>query len=68
MADEAPSPIRVLIVPIRLTIETYALRLVHYELTAEDFRRWEQVLKEMRTACRKQDTAGVVETDVAFHR
>lgn len=68
VAEEAPKPIREVIVPIRCTIETYALRLIHDELTPEDFEHWEQILKEMRAACRKRDVAGVVEADIAFHR
>ena len=68
VAAEAPKAIRELIVPIRRTLEIYALRQIYDELTDADFRHWETILKDMRTACRKRDTHGVVEADLAFHR
>lgn len=64
----APKDVRELIVPIRRTIEIHALRHVYDDLTPADFARWDEILADMKTACRKQDVHGAVEADVAFHR
>ena len=68
VAPEAPKTIRRLIVPIRRSIETHALQLVFDELTEEDFRRWEDIVDQMRPACQKGDFHALAELDIAFHR
>lgn len=68
VAPEAPSPIRGLIVPIRRTIEAYALEVIFDELTADDLRLWDGIVAEMRVACEKGDLHAVAELDIAFHR
>lgn len=68
VAPEAPREIRSLIVPIRRTIEVYALQLVFDELGDEDFAAWGAVLDRMRDACGRRDFHAVAEADIAFHR
>ena len=68
VASEAPKAIRDVIVPIRRTVEAYALREVFSDLTAEDFQAWEQILEKMKMACENQDRHTVAECDLAFHR
>lgn len=68
VAPEAPREIRQLIIPIRRTVEAYALQLVFDELTEDDFQRWEHVLEKMQTAIRHSDYFAVAEADLAFHR
>jgi GntR family transcriptional regulator, rspAB operon transcriptional repressor len=63
-----PNSIRALIVPIRRTIETFALQLIFDELNEDDFRRWEAILNRMARACQEMDTVAAVEQDIAFHR
>jgi len=68
VAPEAPREIRNLIVPIRRTVEVYALRLVFDELAEPDFAAWGAVLDRMREACARRDFLAVAEADLAFHR
>lgn len=68
VAPEAPREIRQLIIPIRRTVEAYALQLVFDELTDADFQRWEEVLQKMKTAGEQNDFYAVAEADIAFHR
>jgi DNA-binding GntR family transcriptional regulator len=68
VAPEAPREIRQLIIPIRRTVEAYALQSVFDELTDADFRRWEEVLLKMKAAGEQNDFFAVAEADIAFHR
>ena len=68
VASPTPDSVRALILPIRRTIEIYALRLIFDDLKQEDFDRWELILKKMAIACDEKDAAAAVEQDVAFHR
>jgi len=68
VAPEAPREIRNLIVPIRRTVEVYALRLVFDELAEPDFDAWGDILGRMREACARRDFHAVAEADLAFHR
>ena len=63
-----PDAIQQFVMPIRRTIESYALRLFHHELQEQDFVRWNEILERMRTACQQGDLATIAELDVAMHR
>jgi DNA-binding GntR family transcriptional regulator len=68
VAPEAPKAIRDLIVPIRRTVEAYALRLIFSDLTSENYQAWEEILAKMKAACARQNVHTVAECDLAFHR
>jgi len=68
VAPEAPREIRNLIVPIRRTVEVYALQLIFDELQAGDFALWEEILQRMQDACERRDFHAIAEADIAFHR
>src|SRR5262245_21011464 len=68
VATSPPDSIREFIVPLRRTIETYALRQFFHEIGPSDLKRWQQILARLREACRQRDFAATAECDIAFHR
>lgn len=68
VAPAAPDVVREIVIPIRLTIETFALRQFIEEAAEEDFDHWDSILKRLRTACERADFAEIAEQDIAFHR
>ncbi|WP_437227331.1 GntR family transcriptional regulator [Planctomicrobium sp. SH661] len=68
VASMPPDSIREFVVPIRRSVETFALRSVFDSLTEADFRQWENVLDKMRQACIDRDYPSIGEQDIAFHR
>ncbi len=68
VAPSAPDAVRELIVPIRRTIETYALKVIYDSLTDADWNAWDDLLHGMERACRAKDVSGIVRCDLAFHR
>lgn len=68
VAPEPPDEIREVIVPIRRTIETYALKSVFDTLETQDFRMWDEILHRLELACRDADEESIALHDIAFHR
>jgi DNA-binding GntR family transcriptional regulator len=68
VAPAAPNVVRELVVPIRRTLETFALRQFVEDINDDDFDRWELILSRMQRACERVDFAEVAEQDIAFHR
>lgn len=67
-APEPTDDVRDLIVPIRRTIETYALKLFFDSIDDRDFRIWDEILHKLERACREGDEEQIVLQDIAFHR
>ena len=59
---------RDLLTPLRLQIETYALRLCFASLDEAAFAEWDAMLTRMRHACELRDRAAILDADFAFHR
>lgn len=55
------------LVPIRLTLETFAFRRALDLLTAEDFGALEELVQTMRQAADSGDLTALAEADVRFH-
>lgn len=68
IAPPAPPEVRELVLPIRRTLETYALRQIFKELGPDDFRYWEDILFRMERVCRQGEAGEFPQLDVALHR
>jgi DNA-binding GntR family transcriptional regulator len=68
VAPPAPAAVRELILPVRRTLEVYALKQVFGRLTEADFRVWDDLLFRMERACRQRDVNLYPQLDVAIHR
>lgn len=68
VCQSASDEIQELIIPLRRTIESYAVKLFIEDLTEQDFLRWDTLLDQMKKACESKDFAMISELDIAFHR
>ncbi len=68
VAPSAPDAINELIVPLRRTIETYALKSFFDDIAEADFRIWDDILHRLKRACIEKDVKGITLSDIAFHR
>lgn len=68
VARRPPDSILELVVPIRRSVETFALRTFFHGINAEDVRAWGEILEKMRSACVAEDFEAIAEYDIAFHR
>jgi DNA-binding GntR family transcriptional regulator len=68
VAPPTPDAIQELVLPIRRTIETYALKHFFDSINDDDFRNWEEILQRLKRACQKRDFVACAEQDIAFHR
>jgi GntR family transcriptional regulator, rspAB operon transcriptional repressor len=67
----APPPAEVvteLLNPLRVQIETYALRLCLPVMTADGFDGLRSIIDAMALACRQKDDAAVIDNDFTFHQ
>jgi DNA-binding GntR family transcriptional regulator len=48
VARQAPDSVHELLIPLRRTVETYAVRLFYGTLNDDDFKAWEVILERMR--------------------
>jgi DNA-binding GntR family transcriptional regulator len=68
VAATPPDEIKNLILPIRATLESFALATIFDALSEDDFRAWDELLRQFKAACERDDRAATVNCDIAFHR
>jgi DNA-binding GntR family transcriptional regulator len=68
VAPPAPAALRDVFLPIRRTIETYALKLFFDEINEDDHRMWDEILERMEDACRRKDLQAISQHNFDFHR
>lgn len=68
VASEPSNALRELIIPVRRTIETFALQTFFGSINESDFLQWEEILHRMKIACQRRDYLAIAEQDLAFHR
>lgn len=57
-----------LIIPIRSSVELFALEMIFSDLQPEDFKAWESILSKLKEACTKKDYHAIAEYDIAIHQ
>ena len=57
-----------LVIPLRRTVEIFAIRQYFHEINKEDISSWEECLLNMRKACREKNFPKIAECDIQFHR
>lgn len=68
VADLSSDELAEILLPIRLTLESFGLKRTLPELTAENFRFLEDVVQGMEVAADDQDLNSLVDHDITFHR
>ncbi|MEQ9069466.1 GntR family transcriptional regulator [Gimesia chilikensis] len=68
VAPSSSKSMQELVIPLRQTVETFALRSIFDDLNDEDFAEWEALLSEMKAACEEQDFLQLTELDIKFHQ
>ena len=57
-----------LVIPLRRTVEIFALRQYFHEINIDDLRSWEACLKKMKKSCLEGNLQKICECDIEFHR
>ena len=57
-----------LVIPLRRTVEIFALRQYFHEINKEDIRLWEECLLKMKKACKEKNLTKIAECDIQFHK
>ena len=68
VAQRPPDAIRELVIPIRRSVESFALRSFFNELAPADFTEWGKIIARLQTACEARDYQAIAEHDIEFHR
>ncbi|MDZ4820282.1 MAG: GntR family transcriptional regulator [Planctomycetota bacterium] len=68
VAHRPADSIRELVVPIRRSVEVFALRSFYNNLKEDEIRVWDEILENLKRACEDRDFTRIAEHDIEFHR
>ncbi len=68
VAPSSSKSMQELVIPLRQTVESFALRSIFDDLNHDDFAEWEVLLTEMKAACENQNFLQLTELDIKFHQ
>jgi len=68
VAKRPPNALRELVIPIRRSVETFALRSYFSHIQDEDYAKWNAILAKLKGACEAGDFASIAEFDIELHR
>ena len=68
VAPSSSDSMQKLIIPLRQTVESFALKSIFADLNESDFEEWDLILSEIKTACEAQDYIALAELDIKFHQ
>lgn len=68
VAPSTSDSMQELIIPLRQTVESFALKSIFADLDESDFEEWELILQDMKRACENSDYSQIAELDINFHQ
>jgi len=68
VAPSSSDSMQELVIPLRQTVESFALKSIFVDLDESDFAEWDSILDEMKIACKTQDYVQLAELDIKFHQ
>lgn len=68
VAPASSDSMQELIIPLRQTVESFALKSIFANLNEADFAEWDSIVEEMKIACETQDSVQLAELDIKFHQ
>jgi DNA-binding GntR family transcriptional regulator len=68
VAKRPPNALRELVIPIRRSVEIFALRSYFSHIQEADFVKWNTILAKLKAACEAGDFASIAEYDIELHR
>ncbi len=68
VAHQPSASVRPLVVELRKTIELFVLEATFESITEEKVAELDGILQDIEKACKSDDTTGLVEHDLRFHR
>jgi len=68
VAPSSSDSMQELIIPLRQTVESFALKSIFADLSESDFEEWDLILSDMKTACETKNYTSLAELDIKFHQ
>ena len=68
VATRPSEAMRPLLIQLRLLVESFVLVSIFDQITTEQIAAWEAILAEIESACKRDDSGGLIEHDMRFHQ